>query len=61
MRLPTGDKGQRYAVVCCKDDKNIEKPFGWSKTLKGANVMVKSITLHPCWHSPRVIDRSKND
>ncbi len=53
-----GDKGQRYEVRYT--DKESEKIMGWTEDPKGFP-LVESIKLHPCWHSPRVLDRKKEE
>lgn len=50
-----GDCGQRYEVRYIDDDGD-EKVFGWTNEADGG-ALVKSITAHPVWHSPRVVDR----
>ena len=56
----TGDKGQRYEVRY-KTSLGFERVMGWARTLEGVNIFKISIKLHPAMHSPRVIDRQKQN
>lgn len=58
-RIKTGDKGQRYEIRCCMNEQSVESAFGWTDVYEVAETMVESIKLHPCWHSPRIVDRHK--
>lgn len=51
-----GDRGQRYEVRF-KDAIDLERIFGWSDTLGGAQAMFDSIKAHPTWNTPTIIDR----
>ena len=53
--LNTGDKGQRYEVRFTDGDGK-RRTFGWTNEADGG-ALVRSIKLHPVWHSPVVIDR----
>ena len=62
MTLPPGrigDKGQRYEVRYLDHEDN-EQVAGWHDDPTGGN-LIKMIELHPSWHSPRVIDRRRDD
>ena len=50
-----GDRDQRYEVRA-KNSQGKEIVFGWTDCADG-DALVKSINLHPSFHSPRVIDR----
>ena len=51
-----GDKGQRYEVRA-KTDVGKTMIVGWTEIKEDADSMAKGIELHPCLHSPKVIDR----
>jgi len=55
-----GDKGQRYEVRYT-DTKGVERIMGWTKTTEGVDSFFKGIELHPNFHSPKVIDRQKEN
>lgn len=57
--LETGDKGQRYEVICL-DERDRQKTVGWADTQKGADSLVLGVNLHPSMHSPDIIDRQKS-
>ena len=51
-----GDKGQRYEVQAKNEVGNIVI-IGWGETDEQTANLVKGVKLHPCFHSPKVIDR----
>lgn len=53
----TGYKGQKYKVVCKKED-GTEMNIGWTNDPSGG-ALVESVKLHPSLHSPEVIDLKK--
>lgn len=58
--MPTGDKGQRYKVLC-KNEVNEEQVVGWTDSFSSACSMKKGIMLHPTFHHPKIIDRKQQN
>jgi hypothetical protein len=54
MRGRVGYNGQRYEVHFL-DENEKDHILGWIEAADGG-ALVKSIELHPIWHSPRVVD-----
>lgn len=55
-----GDKGQRYEVRYT-DTEGTERVMGWAETSEEVAHFKKAIELHPAFHSPKVIDRQKEN
>lgn len=51
-----GDRGQPYEVTFDDGDGN-RKVFGWAETTNAVAQLMRSIELHPAWHSPQWRDR----
>ena len=54
--IKVGDNGQRYEVRA-KNEVGNTMVIGWTEKKSDADSMAKGVKLHPCFHSPQIIDR----
>jgi hypothetical protein len=55
--IDVAPNGERYEVRCT-DGQGRDVLVGFTNRAEGSD-LVRRVSLHPVWHSPRVIDREK--